>query len=460
MANYQFWGMKINNVFIPCSDANVDPAIEAMVEAGTGSFDPTMVSMAGIAPVITGTTFDLAAINTALSLDGVALANTTILYFAKRAIGSTYAGTIEVPGVHTSVTINKGLGVIDSITGGIDQAGKATPASAKFTLHAIHDGTNYPITIAANVELPTLTALTSMYRVHSAVLSYGESSTLELPVHQIDYNSGLSIDKKGTASRSDPVYAAIMEWKPTAKLATHAVATALGVCGIDGLALTGAVLYFAKCGDGPTSYAAGGVHFSLTFTTSLLVPDRVSADNGGNANADYTLYGVYDGSNEIVVASATASLSTIDLLAEAFTVGKGTIAAGTLELQSLSLNCNISVEHATHSGYHRATSAEILSRKPDITCDSNDVGNVAAIGEAETSCVFYFRKIDNLTVLTRVADATEEHISLTCPKAYCHVTSMGGGYGAYSRQGLRVVPIKDGANDVVEISTAAAMETE
>jgi hypothetical protein len=134
------------------------------------------------------------------------------------------------------------------------------------------------------------------------------------------------VEREPTSGEPYPRWASIHSQKFQSSLATKAIAAALGLTGVGGLAITadgshpGLVLYAQKQADGSTR-ASGSNHRSFTIAKGLIVPTRLVCEHQQDAVLEYLVLPTYDGSNEPVVAAGSVALPTTPTDLERFSLG-------------------------------------------------------------------------------------------------------------------------------------------
>jgi hypothetical protein len=446
---YTFHGLQVGSTYIPSTQASVDPAVMALVTGAGGAVDVVQAAVGGTKPIVTfttpalGTAAGVAAASPKKLSDGTGGANLT-LYFAKLLNGSTYASG----SVHTSVTVHDGMMVMNRIAGQIGQF-----ATADYTVFATDDGVNSPFEIATDVSLPSADLLAELYVVHSAVIAYS-STSVQVKLNNASLDLGWREAHERAASGIHPTIAAGLKQEPTMVLETMDCKTMLDVCGAAPLVSTGTTLYFAKM-DGPT-YASGSVHLSILANDPLVELASINAAQDDVASLTYNVHPVYQDATVPLTFSASAALPSAVQLANLFTIGPASFNSVTHESTRFTVNSGNSVQKLSSQGVTYPTVAAVTKREPTVTGEVLNVDEtVQTFGGEETNAVLYLRKLDEGG--TRVADATEEHISLTFPAALAFSNAIAGQWGDAARQAFTLRPVKSGVNSWVSIDTTAAI---
>lgn len=262
----------------------------------------------------------------------------------------------------------------------------------------------------------------------------------------------------GAGTSLYPTFGGLNTSKPVATFTTEACATALGVCGIDGLAITTAVMHFAK--QATLGFSSGTDHVTITINDGLACIESIGASGQEPAKIAYRLYAIHDGTNAPLIYSGGASAPSPDALAEKFFLGpvKG---SALFEVQSWQYNTNFSIKHETHTGLMYPTFAGIQGGDPQVdivTLDSGlladcDNGSGDLVGAAVTNFLLYLRKASES--LGRIANATTSNIKGTVAKGYLYPAAQSGSWRQDSTHNFVLKPLKDSGAIVAFVSNSA-----
>lgn len=261
----------------------------------------------------------------------------------------------------------------------------------------------------------------------------------------------------------DPLILARMGAKPTLSFTTHQIATALGVAGLSGLGYSSALTaFFQNIAIGGTR-GSGSNHVSIVSGQGLVVPQKLSASQGGLATLSYLVVPYSsNGTTHPLAYTASAALSGTAALAELYTVGKVSINGSDLnEVQSIEIDFGIKLfEDEGESGLPYPEFVAIDTRNPTVKVTTLHADYAATYGNAPVAAdasdiILYFRKLAEGGV--RVADGTEEHVSLTIDEGYVATDGSNMGQGEQATVTLMITPTYDGTNDIIAIDTTAAI---
>lgn len=276
-----------------------------------------------------------------------------------------------------------------------------------------------------------------------------------------EYDTGLDEMLLSGSGQTDPTFAAVGQAMPMLGFTTTAIASALGICGLSAYAITSATdFYFGRVDQGG-ALASGAVHIKLTCTKGILLPRTLEASQGNDpATISYDLWPVStDGTTAPIAIAVNQSLPVINGVTEAFTVGPVGINASTLQaVQSVKWDFNLKEEVVASDGHAYATFAGVVDRHPKCEINGLDIAALSTFGLnglALTAFKTYFRKIAKGG--TRVADATTQHIRLQGTDGMLLPRGAKGKDKKPLQGDWNICPTFDGTNDIVAISTGAAI---
>ena len=268
----------------------------------------------------------------------------------------------------------------------------------------------------------------------------------------------------------DPTYVAVMGQNPKARFTTSALATVLATCGISGLAVAydvdepGAEMFFQALAEGGTRGGAG-TNIKLTVAQGMLLPRTLSAPHNGVASLELELIATYDADAETppdpIVIETSQNLSGTAGVSEVYTAGPVYVNGSQVEgVQNITLDFGITEVVVGSDGLVWPTYVAIQSRRPSIRVRTGHIDIVNTLGltgaaQSGTNSVVYLRKVDEGG--TRVADATEEHISFTIDEGHIGFDAVSGAHGEVLGTDVVITPTYDGVAAIMVISTTAAL---
>lgn len=274
-------------------------------------------------------------------------------------------------------------------------------------------------------------------------------------------NKGVTELVESGSGAVDPTFVAIGEMRPAISITTSAIATSLGACGMDGLAISSGVpvvAYMQKAAAGSTRMS-GSNHIKLTMNKGIMIPRQISATHNQIATINYDIFALYDGTNAPIIYANNQALTGSTAASELFTCGP--IYAGATLINSIqSTTVDFGIRERIHSGSGEVypTFGCIESRRPSITANTDDVVSDIALGfggraESATASKVYLRKIAKGS--DRVADSTGEHILFTLAEGRHHIESLSGNVDSPLAGGLRFTP--SGASNIIAVNLAATI---
>lgn len=279
-------------------------------------------------------------------------------------------------------------------------------------------------------------------------------------IRRQNVSTGLAALLQGGGGSVDRTFGGIMDFAPVLSFTTCDLATALGVAGIAGAALTstGAVFGFQA---GSSSGGRASTYMALSAALGLIVPVRLTASQGREAELELAVYAIGDASNAPLASSAEALTRTQGATAK-WTLGPLSIGAGAYPISDITIDFGINVRQVADSGMPWPTQAYIQTRAPQISATLIDQSLLATLlasgspGLTFSSLAAKFRKIPQGGA-ARTAAATEEHISVTATKGVATLDTTSGDHGSGVTSTITCSPVHDGTNPVLAIDTTAAL---
>jgi len=279
-------------------------------------------------------------------------------------------------------------------------------------------------------------------------------------IESFNYDAGLQKLMLRVDGSVDPTYIAIGNQSPRISLTTSKIATALGLCSIGGLAMTAGTFFFQQIASGGTR-ATGSSHTKLAATTGFVIPRRLSAQLNQPATIEYDVICLSNAGAAPITATKSQALAGTPDADECYVAGKVAINGTALSgVQSISIDFGITEIVMSGDGDVYPSFAAVMSRQPRITIEVPDTDLLADFGtegdvQGATDSIVYLRKVSEGG--TRVADETEEHISLTIDDGHVSVDSANASTDQPATASVMIDPVFDGTNDILVIDTTAAI---
>lgn len=259
----------------------------------------------------------------------------------------------------------------------------------------------------------------------------------------------------------DPEFVAVEMQSPRFAFTTTAIKKALDASGWSALALTTAMdVWFRAIAQGGfrTNTAACT---KVTGTHGILVPRSIQADQR-NATISYeALLRSNDGTTNPIAVAVSQNLPTLDVASQRYVAGPCKINGVAIDsVQSIGIDFGFAAFTEGSDGTPFPRFAAVQTRTPSIVITCFDVHlldtyTVAGAAQGATDSVVYLRKV--AADATRVAAATEEHISFTIDAGRISVRSLGGDHLGRTVVQVTITPISDATNDTLALDTTAAI---
>lgn len=279
-------------------------------------------------------------------------------------------------------------------------------------------------------------------------------------------DTGLENFIEGADGNIDPMYVAVKSQEPRMRFTTTALVTSLDLCGINGLKISsdedddGLEAWFQKADEGGVR-ATGSNHIKLTVNEGILVPRQISASHNERAELEYELIITWDGTNDPIVIATSQALEGTAAVGELFTIGEVDINGVTLEgIKEITVDFGITEFVEGADGNVWPTYTAIKERQPLITILTNEAValstfGIAGVAQGATDSLIYFRKVDEGG--KRVADVTEEHISIAIDEGIIQCKEISGDHNEKLGTSIEIRPTYDASNAIMVFDTTAAI---
>jgi hypothetical protein len=285
-------------------------------------------------------------------------------------------------------------------------------------------------------------------------------------VNQLGFSLGGRTINEPSAAELSPRFACMVEQRPRMSFTTRAIATALGLCGVDGtdistLTTGGLIGYLQQFADGG-SRAGATAHRKIAIAQGLLYPTRLSVSHGGLAEISYEAFATYDGSNDPIVITESQSLPEAPADTDRYGLGVLEVGGVTIGLlTSLEIDFGLKVMADAADGEIWPDECWIAEFIPRITLRTKKAKAWGAAGidmegkqATHANTEFFLR---HRTRTGFVADATESHVKFTAA-GLAHFTEPFNANGTEPGEATLVIETEyDGTNDPIVIDTAAAI---
>jgi len=310
-------------------------------------------------------------------------------------------------------------------------------------------------------------SLTTQHGLWAVVVDNDPTSTDIIGgITAMNVRTGSEIRNEARSNEVYPRFQSLVAQKPVGTFATSAIAAALDVAGPTGLDLDGLSnglhFYAQKGADGGTRAGATS-HRKYAIVDGILIPRRLTCEHRGDASLEYESVITYDGSNDPVTVTDSASLPAGIADAERFTLGSATLETEALTgLTRFELDFGIKAraEGADSDIWDTiVTIEEIMGvlklRGKDPAWFKSDVIPLGGKAVTHANTSVYLRK--RAAGATFVADGTEEHIKFTFAGLAVIETLFDAQGNATGETELMMPLYYDGSNDPMVIDTTAAI---
>lgn len=301
-------------------------------------------------------------------------------------------------------------------------------------------------------------SLSNVYKI--SAVSIPTSGVIPQIISQ-DLNPGLEPLLEGGSGTLDTEFGAISQQSPVLSFETTAVATALGLIGINGLAISATTtFYIAKIAAGGV-ITAGSAHYSLTLSKGIIIPRRLKAAHKPSASIQFDVYALSSsGTAAPITTNASVALPSIAAVSELFCLGPVTINSTLITgLQEVDFDPGIKEIVMGADGNAYPTYAGIINREPKVTFKTLDASFfhslTAGASLAVTTWKMFLRSIASGG--TRVADATASHLKISGTTGLFVPEKQGGQTRKEFESEYCLHPVSDGTNAIATIAASVAI---
>jgi len=273
----------------------------------------------------------------------------------------------------------------------------------------------------------------------------------------------VDVTKLGQDGLTEPRIVFANSASPVISVATHQIATALTTLTDYGRLISGdneTHVFFRKKSPGAGNLA-GSVNIKGVMTHAHVVPQSLSANQGGVATLNFDILALDDGAAaQPIVWSASNALAGDAGSTEAFTVGKLDLLGTDYELQSIDWDFGLGTSSLSSDGGIFPKTSHYNTNTPSFRFTSYDMSLLTVIGnsgtaQVTTDSVIYLRK--KAAGAGNVADATEEHISITVASGMWVIDSHAASQGGESLITFSLHANDNNSDDFLTIDTTAAI---
>lgn len=300
-------------------------------------------------------------------------------------------------------------------------------------------------------------AITKMYMLGPVVVAAGQVNQIQ----EYAVDPGIETVAHSSDGQVDNNLVAVLQQSPRFGFTTTAIKRGLDIAGIGGYAVAASAdLYFQAIAQAGVR-SGGTTSFRLRGATGLLIPQTLQASHKQYAKLTMALVLISaDGEAAPFTGTGSVAMPTVTAADQLYTVGpaylNGTEVEGVQDT-TVDFGLDLVVEGGSGSAY--PTFVGIKRRQPTITLRTTDPTLLGTTGyfdaQGATDSLFYFRKV--AVNGTRVPAATAGHIKIAVDDGMFVCRPPGGDTDNPQMNEMVITPTWDGTNDVLAISTAAAI---
>jgi hypothetical protein len=265
----------------------------------------------------------------------------------------------------------------------------------------------------------------------------------------------------GSGAGASPQFTGAAKVEPMISGTSPALKTILDITGANGGVVGAVEVYGIRMGvDGAP--ASGSVHRKWASTGGVMKIGSVGpTGEGGTVEASFEIGCNFDGTNDPWVMTDAVAAPTVTLVDEAFFMGPTVVNEVVYCSEQATFNGNGEFYRPICNGLLTAELVAVKPAAPTLSVTGFDgVLHLAAgaKGANVDGVVQYFRKASESGGF-RVADATEEHISITMAEAHLLPNPIEGRWQGEVTYTVQFMARDDGTNANAVVDTTAAIVT-
>jgi len=283
----------------------------------------------------------------------------------------------------------------------------------------------------------------------------GASGSIGL-IQSQNLNPGISHILNSGSGDIDAKFGAILSQAPTASFTTRAVSTALGLIGIDGLALNAEgplTLYMEKRAQGGLK-TAGSVHTKAVIDGGIVVPQTLSCSQDALATISYLVQAADaagDATNPLTITESQALAGTAHL-DEAYTISPVLIGEGEIDgIQSINVDFGIDLVVSKGGGSVFPQEVAMIKRQPVLTFTTLDAAITATIAEGGMSLAA--GATFQLQAVTKSSVPSGAGITIEVGAGIAYATALGGDHQGNQTFAVTIIPTVSGTDAILVVGT-------
>ena len=270
------------------------------------------------------------------------------------------------------------------------------------------------------------------------------------------FTNGIGIQRPILDGKVDPEFASIMDIEPRGTIITTGIDKGLTVCGVDALAITDDVdIFFQKVAANSTR-TSGSAHAIMTIATGLLVPRRISAQQGQVATYELEVIAAStDGTTAPHSIAASSALAGSPATDEQFTLGVFTLNGSAVACQGVEIDFGIDVKVERADGSPYPCLVYVHERMPSITITVPDVASITGAGFQAGTAISSSTKVQLLSMAQNGTRNATGHVECTVAEGLVTVEENGGDGSRIDQGTITITPTYNGSADILAFSTTS-----
>lgn len=284
-------------------------------------------------------------------------------------------------------------------------------------------------------------------------------------VRRVSQPIDTTIGRETTGGDVSPRFASISRQTVRPSWSTLAIAQAVGLVPYDGKAISSltdsTLALYGYAHDDEASRTAGAAHKKYAYTSGIIINDRLSAADGGDAELSQMAYCKSpDGANAPVTLSESQAVPAAATDDERFTLGPVTLGGESItQIRSLEIDfgCDVVCEAADSDLWEtfcsiRRIMPTIRLRGINLHWFKDDVVPLLGVAAAQAATTIYLRRRVNDSTI--YANNQAQHISIKAAGPVVIESAQDGSSGEATECTLRMDVRYDGVNSPLVIATS------
>lgn len=304
-------------------------------------------------------------------------------------------------------------------------------------------------------------SLSAMLTVGPA--TFGAGPTTVPVIRDFGLNFGVEDVMEGDAGSPYNTFAGAMQVNPVVNFASLGLKAALDLFGVAPYSVANAnpAYFYLQAMEQKGLRQSGSTHRRVVVHDAMIVPTRLTLTQDQPARIEFDCHVRWDGSNGPLSFGSGVALPAESDVDSLWTLGPVNVDGSAVTgVKSVSVDFGFQVLKERSDGDALPTFIAIGQHTPRITVETLAPYNVGTLGQNgdggdSTTCVVYAQKMARYG--TRVAAATEEHISLTVNHWRARPMSVNATHVQGASSGFEIEVLKKSATALIVLDTTAAI---